>query len=88
MLMRVSAPVLGVGVWVRLGLGVSSCGMGMLSGSRSTPVGRRALLCACACGGGVCLLLCATGWWCVVVWWVVCDLYSGCEHLVLFCGFV
>ena len=19
------------------------------------------------------------GWWCV--WWVVCDLYSGCEHL-------
>ena len=22
-----------------------------------------------------------------VVWWVVCDLYSGCEHL-LFCGFV
>ena len=23
------------------------------------------------------------GWWCV--WWVVCDLYSGCEHLLFSC---
>ena len=34
-------------------------------------VGVCGLLTACACG-------CVGGW---LVWWVVCDLYSGCEHL-------
>ena len=70
-------------------VGVGACGVGCrwmdtLSGSRSTPV------------GCVCLVLLGCVWLAVlaavvvvgVVWWVVCDLYSGCEHLVLFCGFV
>ena len=50
-----------------------------LSGSRSTPFERfgshvaASLFCCALCLWGV------WGWWCV--WWVVCDLYSGCEHL-------
>ena len=60
--------------------------MDTLSGSRSIPVGRDApsFSSFCwGCGGGVWL---AVGSACVglVVWWVVCDLYSGCEHLVCF----
>ena len=54
--------------------------MDTLSGSRSIPVGRWPLFV------GVCGLLAARVcvWW--LVWWVVCDLYSGCEHL--FCSVV
>ena len=64
--------------------------MDTLSGSRSIPVGRDApspssFSSFCwGCGGGVWLAVgsaCCVG---LVVWWVVCDLYSGCEHLVCF----
>ena len=53
---------------------------GTLSGSRSLPVGCVAfMLVVC---GGVWLADCLRVWLCGwVVWWVVCDLYSGCEHL-------
>ena len=54
-------------VWVRFGLGIKVMQeASMLSGSRSTPVGRVAH----DCWHRVCLVL-------VVVWCVVCDLYSG-----------
>ena len=48
-----------------------------LSGSRSTPCERPPPV------GGGCprsqpAALCC---WCGCVWWVVCDLYSGCEHI-------
>ena len=62
--------------------------MDTLSGSRSIPVGRDAPSPSSSfcwgCGGGVWLAVgsaCCVG---LVVWWVVCDLYSGCEHLVCF----
>ena len=63
--------------------------MDTLSGSRSIPVGRDApssfffFLLGLWWGCVACCWLCVL---CVglVVWWVVCDLYSGCEHLVCF----
>ena len=47
-----------------------------LSGSRSTPCWRPPVtVVACASGLGF-------EWFgCGCVWWVVCDLYSGCEHI-------
>ncbi len=66
--------------------------MDTLSGSRSIPVGRDAPSPSSSFSSfvgvvvGVCGLLLASCVLCVglVVWWVVCDLYSGCEHLVCF----
>ena len=59
--------------------------MDTLSGSRSIPVGRDApfflVLCWWGCVACCWLRACCVG---LVVWWVVCDLYSGCEHLVCF----
>ena len=63
--------------------GASSVEADTLSGSRSTPFERfgshvaASLFCCALCLWGV------GGWWCV--WWVVCDLYSGCEHLLFSC---
>ena len=76
----VYCPVAGWWVWVRCGVGHKRFWRaGTLSGSRSTPCERLLPCCwvvvACA----------ASQWLCVVgvgcVWWVVCDLYSGCEHI-------
>ena len=64
-------------VWVRFWVGHECLWRAdTLSGSRSTPVGVRH-----CCGGLACMLCigCVVGVWCV--WWVVCDLYSGCEHI-------
>ena len=36
---------------------------------------------ATCCGGCLHGLLAALCCWCGCVWWVVCDLYSGCEHI-------
>ena len=36
---------------------------------------------ATCCGGCLHSLLAALCCWCGCVWWVVCDLYSGCEHI-------
>ena len=77
--------LVGVGAWVFLveNRGASSVEANTLSGSRSTPFERLARMllalfwCALLFCGGV------GGWWCV--WWVVCDLYSGCEHLLFSC---
>ena len=56
-----------------------------LSGSRSTPCERPPLLVVVACMPGLRVLFLGFG----CVWWVVCDLYSGCEHIcsVLFSVF-
>ena len=48
-----------------------------LSGSRSTPCWRPPLVVVVACASGL-----SFEWFgCGCVWWVVCDLYSGCEHI-------
>ena len=84
----VHCPLCGWWVWVRgcflvENRGASSVEANTLSGSRSTPFERLACMllilfwCALLFCGGV------GGWWCV--WWVVCDLYSGCEHLLFSC---
>ena len=65
-------------VWVRVWVGHKSfLRADTLSGSRSTPCERPLPV------GGGCLRI-----WpgvlflgCGCVWWVVCDLYSGCEHI-------
>lgn len=70
-------------VWVRgcflvENRGASSMEADTLSGSRSTPFERFGS--HVAASFFVALFLWGVwGWWCV--WWVVCDLYSGCEHL-------
>ena len=72
--------VVGGGCGCVVGLGIKcfwrAC---TLSGSRSTPCERLLPCCwvvvACAAGQR----LCVVGVGCV--WWVVCDLYSGCEHI-------
>ena len=72
-----SLPESGWWVWVRVWVGHKSLKrMSTLSGSRSTPCERPP----------VTVVACASGldrWWfgCGCVWWVVCDLYSGCEHI-------
>ena len=51
--------------------------MSTLSGSRSTPCERPPLVVVVACMPGLDRL-----WFgCLGVWWVVCDLYSGCQHI-------
>ena len=64
-------------VWVRVWVGHKSLKrMSTLSGSRSTPCERPpvTVVARIACLGVV--------WFgCGCVWWVVCDLYSGCEHI-------
>ena len=65
-------------VWVRFGLGIKLfLRADTLSGSRSTPCWRPPLVVVVACASGL------DRWWfgCGCVWWVVCDLYSGCEHI-------
>lgn len=73
--------LVGVGAWVFLveNRDASSVEANTLSGSRSTPL---SVWLACYRPFFWCALLFCRGvwgWWCV--WWVVCDLYSGCEHL-------
>ena len=73
-------PESGWWVWVRIfGLGIRSFQqINTLSGSRSTPCERPPLFgggCPRSQPGGV--LPVGVG----CVWWVVCDLYSGCEHI-------
>ena len=76
--------VVGVGAWVFLveNRGASSVEANTLSGSRSTPFERLARM---LLAFWLAFLVCGVcgGWWCV--WWVVCDLYSGCEHLLFSC---
>ena len=64
-------------VWVRVWVGHKSLKrMSTLSGSRSTPCERPpvTVVARIACLG--------FEWFgCGCVWWVVCDLYSGCEHI-------
>ena len=70
------------GVWV-VGVGAFWVGhkslkrMSTLSGSRSTPCWRPPLVVVVA------RIACLGFEWfgCGCVWWVVCDLYSGCEHI-------
>ena len=63
-------------VWVRFGLGIEFLRADTLSGSRSTPCERPPVtVVACASGLGF------VWFGCGCVWWVVCDLYSGCEHI-------
>ena len=72
--------VCGWWVWVRFGLGIKVLWRAdTLSGSRSTPCWRPLPV-----GGGCphnqpASECCFVGVGCV--WWVVCDLYSGCEHI-------
>ena len=66
-----------VGVGAFFGLGIKRfMRTSTLSGSRSTPCERPpvVVVARAACQR----LLCC---WCGCVWWVVCDLYSGCEHI-------
>lgn len=77
--------LVGVGAWVFLveNRDASSVEANTLSGSRSTPL---SVWLACYRPFFWCALLFCRGvwgWWCV--WWVVCDLYSGCEHLLFSC---
>ena len=51
--------------------------MSTLSGSRSTPCERPPFV-GGGCPHSLLAVLCC---WCGCVWWVVCDLYSGCEHI-------
>ena len=73
-----SLPASGWWVWVRfLGLGMNVMQeASMLSGSRSTPCWRPPVVVVGLhdSPGGFVL-------GCGCVWWVVCDLYSGCEHI-------
>ena len=73
----VHCPECGWWVWVRVWVGHKSLKrMSTLSGSRSTPCERPPVtVVACASGLGF------EWFWCGCVWWVVCDLYSGCEHI-------
>lgn len=41
-----------------------------------------------ACVGVGCPRFCPAGWWGEGVWWVVCELYSGCLHLCFLWCFV
>ncbi len=50
--------------------------MSTLSGSRSTPCERPPRVVVVACMPGL-----RVSWVSGCVWWVVCDLYSGCEHI-------
>ena len=64
-------------VWVRVWVGHKSLKrMSTLSGSRSTPCERPPVTV-------VARIACLSFEWfgCGCVWWVVCDLYSGCEHI-------
>ena len=82
----VHCPLCGWWVWVRgcflvENRGASSVEANTLSGSRSTPFERFG---SHAIGPWLAFLVWGVGgWWCV--WWVVCDLYSGCEHLLFSC---
>ena len=82
----VHCPLCGWWVWVRgcflvENRDASSVEANTLSGSRSTPFERLARMLPALFW---CVLLWGVwGWWCV--WWVVCDLYSGCEHLLFSC---
>ena len=71
-----SSLFVGGGCGCVFGLGIEFWRADTLSGSRSTPCERPP----------VTVVACASGldrWWfgCGCVWWVVCDLYSGCEHI-------
>ena len=71
-----TARSVGGGCGCVFGLGIEFLRADTLSGSRSTPCERPP----------VTVVACASGldrWWfgCGCVWWVVCDLYSGCEHI-------
>ena len=72
-------PCCGWWVWVRCGVGHKrfwrAC---TLSGSRSTPC-ERPLPCVVVVAHTASLKRFFFG--CGCVWWVVCDLYSGCEHI-------
>ena len=71
--------LVGVGAWVFLveNRDASSVEANTLSGSRSTPCERPPLVVVVACAASQRLLFVGVG----CVWWVVCDLYSGCEHI-------
>ena len=69
--------VCGWWVWVRFGLGINVCG-------EQTHCRVHVQHCVGVrhcCGGCLHGLLAALCCWCGCVWWVVCDLYSGCEHI-------
>ena len=72
----VYCPGCGWWVWVRFWVGHKCCWRAdTLSGSRSTPVGVHLLWWV-----GLHARVGCCGWF-GCVWWVVCDLYSGCEHI-------
>ena len=73
-----SLPGGGWWVWVRVWVGHKSFWQAStLSGSRSTPCERPPLCGGCPHARPGSFVVWVPG----CVWWVVCDLYSGCEHI-------